>query len=194
MSSILAKSVLDRALVRSRLHRDRLSPEQLVPVVKELRAGVKLFAPPQELPKLEAELEGILGNVAPPSAETITVEQERDVSIARMAARHIAEALGCGGLTAQKAATVVSELARNIVNYTPGGEILLEPIIDGGPGLRIRASDRGGGIENLDEILGGRYRSKTGLGLGLQGTRRLASSFDVRTSSKGTTVNVEIRR
>jgi serine/threonine-protein kinase RsbT len=55
------------------------------------------------------------------------------------------------------------------------------------------ASDDGPGIANLDEIMAGRYRSRTGLGLGLLGSKRLSDSFDIQTSARGTCVTVEVR-
>ena len=193
-SSILAKSVLDRALVRARVNRERLSPSQLPALVDEIKAGGRLFVAPERLAQLEVELSALLDDVEPPRAEVIRVNRELDVSTARMAARRLAEALGCGALTAQKVATVVSELARNIVNYTGGGEILLEPISEPRPGVHVRASDSGPGIPNIDEIMSGKYRSKTGLGLGLQGTRRLATHFNIKTGGTGTIIDVEICR
>jgi serine/threonine-protein kinase RsbT len=90
--------------------------------------------------------------------------------------------------------TIVSELARNIVSYTAGGKIELvwkqereqQRIV-------ICATDRGPGIANLAHVLSGEYRSKTGLGRGLVGTKRLADSFDIATSSKGTHILAEVR-
>ena len=41
--------------------------------------------------------------------------------------------------------------------------------------------DRGPGIGNLDDILGGRYRSTTGMGLGILTARPLMDRFDIRT-------------
>ena len=57
--------------------------------------------------------------------------------------------------------------------------------------LLIRATDGGGGIPDLDEILAGRYRSKTGLGKGLLGSKRLADRFEVRSGRNGTIIEAE---
>ena len=48
-----------------------------------------------------------------------------------------------------------------------------------GHGFRFRA-----GIANLEEILAGRYRSETGLGMGIIGTKRLMDEFDIETASE----------
>jgi serine/threonine-protein kinase RsbT len=40
--------------------------------------------------------------------------------------------------------------------------------------------------------MSGRYRSKTGLGRGLLGTKRLADNFDIATGATGTRIVVEV--
>jgi serine/threonine-protein kinase RsbT len=92
----------------------------------------------------------------------------------------------------QRAATAVSELARNIVSYTPGGRLKLEPIAGTPPRLRIIARDQGPGIPHLPDVLSGKYRSKTGLGRGLRGVKELTASFDIQTGPAGTTVTAEV--
>jgi serine/threonine-protein kinase RsbT len=87
---------------------------------------------------------------------------------------------------------VVSELARNIVSYTSGGTIELTPS-QSPPSMTIRAVDQGTGIKNLDSIMGGSYRSKTGLGLGLSGSKRLATQFEIDTGPSGTTILVKMK-
>jgi serine/threonine-protein kinase RsbT len=138
--------------------------------------------------KLEAELETVVGGGVEVSVREIAIDGEDDLRGARIAARDLALALRASSLSAQRVATVVSELARNIVAYTPGGSIRFE---SKGRRLRIVAADRGRGIPNLDAVLGGTYRSKTGLGRGLLGVRRLMDSFDVETGPEGTRITVE---
>ncbi|HEY0135005.1 MAG TPA: ATP-binding protein [Nannocystis sp.] len=116
---------------------------------------------------------------------------ESDIARARSAARTICEALGASPLLLQKLVTIVSELARNSVIYAGGGKLTLRP----DPSTRrvyIEAKDQGPGIPNLEEILAGRYKSRSGLGLGILGTRRLADGFSIQSSSAGTHVKVEV--
>ncbi len=54
-------------------------------------------------------------------------------------------------------------------------------------------SDSGPGIDNLDEILEGRYKSDTGLGMGIIGTRRLMDQFEIEVGPEGTTVRMAKR-
>ena len=63
-----------------------------------------------------------------------------------------------------------SEIARNAFRYAGGGNV--EFSIEGErvpQVLVIRVKDRGRGIPNLQEILEGRYKSETGMGLGIIG-------------------------
>jgi len=52
----------------------------------------------------------------------------------------------------------------------------------------ICVTDSGPGISNLNDVLEGRYVSRTGLGNGILGTRRLMDSFHIETSAAGTRV------
>ncbi len=52
-------------------------------------------------------------------------------------------------------------------------------------------SDHGPGIANLDDVLSGRYHSRTGMGLGIVGTRRLMDTFEVKSDSSGTTITIK---
>ncbi len=55
----------------------------------------------------------------------------------------------------------------------------------------ISIRDKGRGIPNLDEILGGKYVSQTGMGLGMIGAKRLMDHFQVQTElGKGTVVTL----
>ena len=52
----------------------------------------------------------------------------------------------------------------------------------------ISVTDSGPGIPNLSEILDGKYVSRTGLGKGIIGTRRLMDHFEITSSPDGTMV------
>jgi signal transduction histidine kinase/CheY-like chemotaxis protein len=121
---------------------------------------------------------------------TVAVRYEHDVVLARQRARHIAALLGFNGEEQTRVATAVSELARNAFQYAQGGKV--EFFIEGRtpPQLfRVKVTDSGSGISNLQEILDGRYHSKTGMGLGIMGARRLVDQFFIEsTPGAGTTV------
>ena len=120
---------------------------------------------------------------------TLRIAEERDVVSARQKSRSIAELVGFERQDQVRLATAVSEIARNAYGYAKGGT--LQVLIKGEIApqmLVLRVSDRGSGIANLDDVLGGTYRSPTGMGLGLVGARRLVDVFEIDTSERGTTV------
>lgn len=126
---------------------------------------------------------------------TLPIETEGDVVTVRQRARRIAELLGFERQDQTRIATAVSEIARNAFGYAKGGraEFAVDP---SGPQqlFRIRITDRGGGIPDLQRILDGQYQSQSGMGLGLVGARRLMDNFKIDTvPGKGTVVELEQR-
>jgi signal transduction histidine kinase/CheY-like chemotaxis protein len=121
---------------------------------------------------------------------TTTIKTEEDVVEARRQAREIAAKLGFDANDQTRMATAVSEIARNAYHYAAGGmaEFLVDPETGG---YEVRISDPGPGIVELKKILGGTYRSKTGMGLGIIGAKRLMDDFQIETKAgKGTTVRL----
>ena len=85
-------------------------------------------------------------------------------------------------------AAAASELARNIYMYAKLGSVTLR-LVDEPATYRfeLMADDNGPGIGNLDVIMSGTYRSRTGLGRGIVGTRALLDELKVDTApGKGT--------
>ena len=124
---------------------------------------------------------------------TVQVSREHDVVLARQRARQVACLLGLDRQDQARVATAVSELARNAFQYAGGGRV--EYLTSSQPDslLVIRIADRGPGIANLDDVLDGRYESKTGMGLGILGARRLMDRFEIESTEVGTTVAIAKR-
>ena len=121
----------------------------------------------------------------------IAVNNEFDVIAARQRARQIAAACGFGALDQARIATVVSELARNIFNYASAGTVSFAIAgLEAPQQLLITLEDQGQGIADIDVILSGRYRSSTGMGLGILSARRLMDRFDIVTNPGGTKITV----
>jgi signal transduction histidine kinase len=121
----------------------------------------------------------------------MTIETEGDVVAARQRARRIAELLGFERQDQTRIATAVSEIARNAFIYASGGRAEFVVETKSPQLFRIRISDRGKGIANLQPILDGQYRSRSGMGLGLVGARRLMDRFDIDSKpGEGTTVDL----
>lgn len=87
-------------------------------------------------------------------------------------------------------ATVISELARNIVLYAGRGEITLRLVEKAGRrGITVIASDEGPGIADIGQVLQDGYSTSGGLGLGLPGVRRLMDEFEIVSEvGRGSTV------
>src|ERR1700729_1837809 len=121
---------------------------------------------------------------------TLRLRHERHVVHARQRAREIAALLGFEHQEQIRLATATSELARNAFRYASEGKVDFL-VRDGQPQLfEILVTDAGPGIGNLSEILEGKYVSRTGLGKGIIGTRRLMDRFDISSSTAGTRVQV----
>jgi anti-sigma regulatory factor (Ser/Thr protein kinase) len=124
---------------------------------------------------------------------SISIKAESDVVTVRQRARRIAELLGFDKQDQTRIATAVSEIARNAHGYGDGGraEFSIEESSRVGQSLAIRISDQGPGIQNLDDILEGRYISSNGMGLGIAGARRLMDEFAIAsTPERGTAVTL----
>ncbi len=125
---------------------------------------------------------------------TTPIEREPDVIAVRQRARRIAQLLGFEVQDQTRIATAVSEITRNALGYAGGG---LAEFSLSGPDvpqrLLIRITDRGPGIADLDHVLSGAFESRTGMGLGLVGARRLMDDFDVATAPGGTVVTLHKR-
>jgi signal transduction histidine kinase len=121
---------------------------------------------------------------------TLRIHAEHDVVVARRRGRQIAGLVGFDTQDQSRIATAVSEIARNAYDYAGGGKV--EYLIGGKPRaqqLLVRVSDQGPGIAELSAILAGRYRSRTGLGIGITGTRNLMDRMEIDTRvGEGTTV------
>lgn len=119
---------------------------------------------------------------------TIPLRHDRHVVQARQRARDVAAALGFEHQDQIRLATAASELARNAFRYAAGGAVSFSVRGASPQVFVISVTDKGGGIPNLKEVLDGAYVSKTGLGMGIIGTRRLMDHFSIETSNGGTQV------
>jgi serine/threonine-protein kinase RsbT len=156
-----------------------------------LTEGLRMFVGEADTRAAVAEVTRLLaGRTAAPIDLELRVES--DIARARLAARDLCQTLGTSPLVIQKLATIVSELARNMVAYAGGGRLSLRPGVSGRRCVAVEATDEGPGIPNLEEILAGRYKSRSGLGLGILGTKRLADRFTISSVPGATRVEVEV--
>jgi serine/threonine-protein kinase RsbT len=195
ISPVNARSILLRALQQEGLDRSTLTRNDLRKFLPNLRRGVQLFVDADMRSAALTDINELCGSGAPkiePVALEITAES--DIGRARSEARKICDALGASPFSMQKVATIVSELTRNMVLYANGGLVRITPMTAARKAVEIQASDEGPGIPRakLDEVMSGRYKSRTGLGRGLLGTKQLADSFSIASDGTGTRVMASV--
>lgn len=194
VSAINARVVVERCrrLIGDPAH---LGAEDRTRLLLTVRSTLRLFTDEARSAAITADVDRRLMLRTPPAEQerrVFDVADEEDLRAARAGARDLCLAVAASTISAQRVATAVSELARNIVSYTPGGQIEIEVRRGPPPRLRIVAHDRGKGIEQLEQVLAGQYRSKTGLGRGLYGVKRLMNQLRVQTGPQGTRIEAEV--
>jgi signal transduction histidine kinase len=123
---------------------------------------------------------------------TVVLAYENDVVLARRRAGALARHLGFDHQQQVRFATAVSELARNAFQYGTKGRVSFSIEREGERSLLVaRVRDEGPGIAELERVLAGSYVSRTGMGKGLVGARRLSDRFAIESApGRGTTVSI----
>ena len=124
--------------------------------------------------------------------EMMTIVREIDVIPFRNRLKEYAVKIGMGLVNQTKIITAASELARNMLKYADGGKVTIEVITKGREnGIRLTFKDEGPGIPDIGLAMKDGWSTAKSLGLGLPGTKRLVSEFDIKSEvGKGTTVTV----
>jgi serine/threonine-protein kinase RsbT len=122
----------------------------------------------------------------------LAVLSEKDVVLARQAARQVAVAGGLRLVDQTKLITAASELARNAVVYGGGGYMQWDIVHNGTRrGVRLEFVDEGPGIPDIAQALTDGWTSGNGMGLGLSGSRRLVDVFELESEpGRGTRVAI----
>ncbi len=123
-----------------------------------------------------------------PVLTTVAIRFEHDVVLARQRARQIAGLLGFDTHDQVRIATAISEIARNTFRYVGSGKAEFAVQTSPTLSLLIRVSDTGRGIPALNDVLSGKYVSRTGMGMGILGARRLMDDFQIHSDQHGTVV------
>jgi serine/threonine-protein kinase RsbT len=125
-------------------------------------------------------------------ATRLELGSEQDIVRARQAVRKLAQDSGFSLVEQTKLVTAASELARNTLIHGGGGHMLMGRVEEGvRNGIRLVFADDGPGIADLSLAMTDGWTSGSGLGLGLTGSKRLASEFDIVTApGQGTRVTI----
>jgi len=201
MSAIMARSVLSLSLSWSKVDPNMLRPGDDKRLLAELEKGIRLYVPDDTLrQKCLQQMQSLLtlnGQTRPPSAAEppirVPVLTESDIVDARGIGRLVCGKLGFSGAMQIKVATAISEMARNIVQYAGKGEITITTLDGDRRGIEVVARDKGPGIADISLVMSDRYHSRTGMGIGLKGTRNLMDEFDLE-SSPGNGTEIRVRK
>lgn len=124
--------------------------------------------------------------------DKMSIAKEQDVVPFRNRVKEYAVKIGMGLVNQTKLITAASELVRNMLRYANGGDALIEVVSKGREnGVRLTFIDKGPGIVNVEQAMKDGFSTGKSLGLGLPGTKRLVSEFDIKSKvGEGTTVTV----
>lgn len=122
-------------------------------------------------------------------SDVIRIQSSADVVLVRQAVRQAAIAAGFSLVDQTKIVTAASELARNTLDYGGGGTVSIELLDELRRGVRLTFTDEGPGIANIELALKDGYTTGNGLGMGLSGSKRLMSEFEIVSEvGKGTCI------
>lgn len=124
--------------------------------------------------------------------EVMMIVREMDVIPFRNRLKEYAVKIGMSLVNQTKIITAASELARNMLKYANGGKATIEVLSKGREnGIKLIFEDKGPGIADIALAMKDGFSTGKSLGLGLPGTKRLVSEFDIKSEvGKGTTVTI----
>ncbi|MDB6072078.1 MAG: anti-sigma regulatory factor [Verrucomicrobiales bacterium] len=124
--------------------------------------------------------------------EKLDVSEEQHIVAVRQAVRRLALEIKLSLVDQTKIVTAASELARNLLIYGGGGEVILRTLSAGiRHGLKVEFIDEGPGIEDLELALRDGFTSGGGMGLGLGGAKRLVNEFEIDSApGRGTRIGI----
>ena len=189
VSPVIARSLMRVALRRRSLPEDHVALTH--PLVQSVLDSLELYVlDARRRQECALRLRALLGD-REPRREALPLRKEADIVEARTLARRVAEEVGFGRTDQVKISTAVSELSRNAISYGGGGEMRVQTLAKPRPGINICVYDSGPGIGNLATILAGSYVSRTGLGLGILGCKRLMDELEIDTGpGRGTRITM----
>ncbi|HOX45455.1 MAG TPA: ATP-binding protein [Myxococcota bacterium] len=200
LSQVIVPAVLRTAVRRAVPDPKVVTMADRKNLLQQLQRSVNLYmANRTAFEKCSQQLEDVLlGDLPAPRPEdrlrTVQVKIDADIVTARAVVRDMCRTEGVARALEVTLATVISELARNIVLYAGSGVLTLT-VLEGKPSvLQIQSIDSGPGIRDLASVLDGSYRSKTGMGLGLAYVRKVMDEVVIDSSpGKGTSITARKR-
>ncbi|HEY1937840.1 MAG TPA: SpoIIE family protein phosphatase [Candidatus Angelobacter sp.] len=126
-------------------------------------------------------------------SQIVALSDTSSAAEARRAGARMAASLGFNETKSGEAAIVITEAARNALNYGGGGQIVLSGLRSASVArMDILILDRGKGISDMARALQDGYSTGGTPGTGLGAIRRMAEVFDIFSNDKGTAVFARI--
>ena len=125
-------------------------------------------------------------------AGMLPLASEQHIVAARQTVRTLCQSLKLSLVDQTKMVTAASELSRNTLIHGGGGRMRWE-LVEAGlrQGLRLHFEDEGPGIADIAMAMTDGYTSKSGMGLGLPGSKRLVNDFMIDSApGQGTCVSI----
>lgn len=128
------------------------------------------------------------------SSHYIPVIEESQVGFARRCVAEVCRRVSEDQTFCGKAAIVVTEMARNLVQHGEGGEIVVREVATpASPSLELLALDRGPGMRNIAECFRDGFSTAGTAGTGFGSIKRLSDRFEVFSHpGRGTVVWVRL--
>jgi serine/threonine-protein kinase RsbT len=124
----------------------------------------------------------------------VSITAENDVVAVRKVVRTVSTELAFGHTDVTRIVTAASELARNIYVHAGSGVMRCQLLEEAHRvGLELVFEDEGPGIADISAALQDGYSTKSGLGMGLPGSRRLMDEFEIA-SQVGNGTKVRVRK
>jgi anti-sigma regulatory factor (Ser/Thr protein kinase) len=123
----------------------------------------------------------------------ISLSDLTSVSESRRMVQQLGSTLQMSDVKVGEAAIIVTEAARNAVVHGKGGHLLIAGYEDGNqPRMQILALDSGPGISDISRAMQDGFSTGETPGTGMGAIRRLASTFEIFSSTKGTAIFAEV--
>ena len=116
----------------------------------------------------------------------VWVNQEHQIAGARLVAKELAQQAGFSEISTAHLSTAVTELASNLFFHASNGGSISLSVIDeeNGVGIRVVSQDDGPGIPDVPLAMQEGYTTRSSMGGGLPGAKRLMDEFEI-TSAAG---------
>ena len=131
---------------------------------------------------------------APSNTLTFPVKDAVDVTVGIRRVREAGLLTGAAEVDQTLVATIISELASNIVKYAGRGTVRVNRVqATDGVDIEVWADDSGPGIADVDRAMRDHFSTGNTLGLGLPGVRRMSDAFSID-STPGAGTHVHARK